>query len=275
MSLTRTSPKDPLNPLDHHRTSRLLHLTLSKAKSLLHSSNDLSAFPTESFPLFPFLPFEIRALIWFFALPAPRVLELSTRFPPYTSHLPRMWYSSAPLPTLLSVSQEARREAQRHYTRAFARNGYDAMTYVDFWNDTVFLHRWGSLLRAGSRYTASQRTTQLIVDEDWKSIKNLALSRGAFAELEDVMIKEVLGGVETLWCIEGWRVGRREAKLRDGLRIRELDLRAGVDHGLLSEIIGINRLLNNVGWERGKRPMVKVGRFERRFDDGLWVDCEY
>jgi hypothetical protein len=273
---TRAALRDAITSSDptHHLPSRLLHLTLNKAKSLLYPPGETST--AEIFDLFPLLPFEIRALIWYFARPDPRILEVSTRFSGYTMSGSRMWYSTSPPPALLSVSQEARREAQRYYKRAFARNGYDAMTYVDFRRDTIFIHRWGSFRKGGGRYSARAQGDGFVSDEDWKNVRMLALSRGAFVGLEGVAVKEVLGCIDVLWCIEGWSVGRRQAKLREGVRIRAIDMNSGlIDQGLKNEVEEIQSMLRGVQWDDEKGPVVRVGHLQRRFDEEIWVDCEY
>jgi hypothetical protein len=83
------------------------------------------------FVLFPKLPIELRLQIWKFALPGPRIIDV------FYLH-PKGARTTTPIPSLLHVCQESRREVQRVL---LVLNNYDGdgYFYVNSETDTIWL----------------------------------------------------------------------------------------------------------------------------------------
>ncbi|KUJ22672.1 uncharacterized protein LY89DRAFT_307337 [Mollisia scopiformis] len=96
-----------------------------------------------SFTLFPELPFELRLKIWQFSVPGPRILGVGHEIQ-YKSFYGRLlpstieWRTSDPIPSLLHVCHESRKEALKLYQRSLGVPLKQGKNYIDFGNDTIY-----------------------------------------------------------------------------------------------------------------------------------------
>jgi len=93
---------------------------IKKQKELERKDTDLM------FTLFPGLPLELREMIWKFALPGARTIEISSVNP----HRGPAYYFK--VPTILQVSHEARRTAQGFYRLYLERKRKDGARFIAF-----------------------------------------------------------------------------------------------------------------------------------------------
>jgi len=104
------------------------------------------------FTLFPKLPFEIRAQIYAYALPEPRLIELICEVPSRLklslnsktekqTHAHLLDYvSKAPIPSLLHVCRESRGEAMRTYELGLGYGHENrGKIFIDFTRDTLLI----------------------------------------------------------------------------------------------------------------------------------------
>jgi hypothetical protein len=78
------------------------------------------------FTLFPNLPQELREMIWKFALPGPRTIEISLVNP----HRSPAYYFK--VPAVLQVSREARKTVQGFYRLFLERKRKDGARFIAF-----------------------------------------------------------------------------------------------------------------------------------------------
>ncbi len=131
---------------------------------------DLRPTALTSFTLFPNLPEELRRMIWARSAPLrPRVIQL---FYEATSNT---WHacpdSCGGLPPIMNVSQEARKEALKGYTRAFD-------TYIDLEDDTILI--------SDPVFTLREPQRALLNTEHARTMNRFALSSGVYEGLEEV-----------------------------------------------------------------------------------------
>jgi hypothetical protein len=85
------------------------------------------------FHLFPNLPKELRREIWLLSLPSSRIVEV------FWDEAKNECWSVAPLPTALSVNQEARGVALEHYELLFSTRGESKKIYFNTEVDELYL----------------------------------------------------------------------------------------------------------------------------------------
>lgn len=94
------------------------------------------------FSVFPDLPTEIRLKIWTIILPGPRTIAIQykTKTSNYNGKDVSVftgWISPDPPPIALSICQESRSEALKHYQTAFGSHFHFSRIYIDYSIDTV------------------------------------------------------------------------------------------------------------------------------------------
>jgi hypothetical protein len=200
------------------------------------------------FTLFPHLPFELRALIWYYALPPPRFIhipELHTNpiptTPPHRSPSTFLSLSSAsPPPTLLSICRESRSFilTTGNYTLSFRSvyNSQPGRTYFNFDKDVLFLPLYRR--KYGMTYFVERfdfakvdrvrvKKIAVVVHPDLRLGWGLFHVLQAFGNVEEVLLVWTVGGVEWnrmgenggLWLRErrGEELGYVECEIPDGL----------------------------------------------------------
>ncbi|KAM3073586.1 hypothetical protein ACMFMF_006789 [Clarireedia jacksonii] len=95
-----------------------------------------------SFHHFSLLPFELRHKIYTFILSQPRTVSITCEkkvLVPTTRRYIESFSSTTPIPPLLHVSRESRREALKYYTPSFTTTHSPKYIYINFSIDTVKL----------------------------------------------------------------------------------------------------------------------------------------
>ncbi len=86
-----------------------------------------------TFPLFSFLPFEVRLQIWYYAVTQPRTLNITSDG--YSG--PSRWTYTEPLPASLSACHDSRVEALKRYKLPLGQNDECPNIYINFSADTL------------------------------------------------------------------------------------------------------------------------------------------
>jgi hypothetical protein len=154
------------------------------------------------FTLFPHLPFELRALIWYHALPPPRFIHIpeQQKYPP-SRHSPTTYLSVSsppPLPVHLSTCRESRAFILTSdiYSPSF-RNGTPKI-YFNFAHDVLFLphyHRHSSLTYLLERFNFASADKLRVRKIAVVGRANLWLGWGL------IEILEAFGNVEEVFII--------------------------------------------------------------------------
>lgn len=102
---------------------------IKKQKELERTDRDLM------FTLFPKLSLELREMIWKFALPGPRTIEISS----INQHRSPAYYFK--VPTVLQVNHESRRTAQSFYCLCLERRRKDGARFIAFQSHIILISK--------------------------------------------------------------------------------------------------------------------------------------
>jgi hypothetical protein len=164
----------------------------------------MSTSAPQAFHLFPLLAPELRLKIWQAAC-TPRILPII--------YANRAFTSTTPPPTLLSVSREARNEAQRVYQLFFATSTSPGKIYFNPHLDTLYLPRYREM-----GYDDTLR--------DFRELVNDTDGSGLLDEVRSIAIDHVNVDVKRPW--EGYN---KASLLRSFRKLEEVFLVLGNGDG--------------------------------------------
>ncbi|KAK1834899.1 hypothetical protein QBC39DRAFT_368613 [Podospora conica] len=150
-----TPPFSPALAPDTPPTNNPFGVTLSLDPPLATPPTEhppVLPIPPTTFPLFPFLPAELRLKIWAASF-LPRTVELHSRRSHYasTDHTTPCWHSKSRNPAALSVCTEARAAALSHYRVALPLDALPARHEHVVLTGLKTCERPGDTLRGGDR----------------------------------------------------------------------------------------------------------------------------
>jgi hypothetical protein len=252
----------------------------------------------DTFPLFSYLPAELRVKIWELNLPGPRlvILRYTSATTDPSNHSTRKQLrgctSPTPIPTNLHINREARVNALQYYQLSFNLHHCASKIWFDFNDDVLYfpskegwLGSWNHFVNAVAMITPAElgKLRRLAVHESlFRGVKDATSSPNVQATCVREFweyVSRKFGGVEEVAVLfeDGWRGRGREDDARvwmegvfgyvlgkDGVRVGSPKERLveGLERGL--------RFVEEGGWRAPSWDVLTLPRNWNGFGTAGW-----